>query len=151
MKCTQIRKHESRFYRRPEVPLKYPPSSERASDEGGDEEEKERSKSRLGATISSLTLILGISAAPVTRDIANYSKCARKLTRLTRDLSNMVRAHPPHSPLPPATLHVAVAALTVTRRSFHGGIDYTSEFKCPRIKCRSRKDRYRIRTAHIIR
>lgn len=31
VKGTQIRKHESRFYRRPEVPLKYP---HRASDDG---------------------------------------------------------------------------------------------------------------------
>lgn len=73
VKCTQIRKHESRFYRRPEVPLKYPHRANERVMAGA----KERA-SRLGTTISSLTLILGISlwlGSPVTQDIANYSKC----------------------------------------------------------------------------
>jgi len=95
VKCTQIRKHESRFYRRPEVPLKYPHrANEWASGGGGKSDEGEGNE---GVVWGRQLVLLPFSLAsqqlsfPVTRDIANYSKYSRKLTRRTRDLSNMVR------------------------------------------------------------
>jgi len=59
VKGTQIRKHESRFYRRPEVLLKYP-SIERAT--AATMEKERMSERREGVTISSLFLIFSISA-----------------------------------------------------------------------------------------
>lgn len=118
MKCTQIRKHESRFYRRPEVPLKYPHRANERAMAGA----KERA-SRLGATISSLTLILGISPARLSR-YARYCELFKVLVETYETHMRSLKygsRHPPHSLLLPVSLYVIVAALTVTRRSFHGG------------------------------
>lgn len=76
VKGTQIRKHESRFYQRPEVLLKYPSIERTTATTMG----KERMSGRKeeGATISSLFLIFSISAVPY---YARYFELFRVLVK----------------------------------------------------------------------
>lgn len=131
VKCTQIRKHESRFYRRPEVPLKYPHRANERVTRERVTEEKERA-GRLGATISSLTLIFGISASPVTRDIANYSKCSRKLRRRARE-REISQIWFETSPSLSSSSSLAPCRCCRYRNMLSRGTDYIGERKCPRI------------------
>lgn len=122
VKCTQIRKHESRFYRRPEVPLKYP---HRASD--GERATGGEGTSRLGGwQLVLLPLPLASQRLGVLplREILRTIRSARGNLRDAHEISPLKYGsrHPPRSLLLPVSLYVVVAALTVTGRSFYRGL-----------------------------
>lgn len=122
VKCTQIRKHESRFYRRPEVPLKYPHrANERAMGNG---RRRRRNESSGGRQLVLSPLSLASQRLPL-REILPTIRSARGNLRNAHEISQI--SFETFSSLSllllPVSLYVVVAALTVTGRSFYGGID----------------------------
>lgn len=127
VKCTQIRKHESRFYRRPEVPLKYPHSSERASDgeqatgEGGG-----KGTSRLGGwqlVLLPLSLASHRVGSPL-REILRTIRSARGNLREAHEISPLKYGsrHPPRSLLLPVSYSTSLLLPRLLQEeAFSGG------------------------------
>jgi len=90
VKCTRIRKHESRFYQWPEVPLKYP---HRARASGWATEGRQ------------LALSPSSPGIPASGSPARYARYFQLFQVLARNLSNMARDVPltPFRSQPPAT------------------------------------------------